>query len=106
MKVCNIDRAKALAKNVIPREGVERFRADGLYQYRCCAPVIPREGVESQVVSMFCRLFRAVIPREGVESALNAPWEIQNERALQVIPREGVERNRAIPKTTNQNDLQ
>ena len=25
MKVCNIDRAKALAKNVIPREGVERL---------------------------------------------------------------------------------
>ena len=77
MKVCNIDRAKALAKNVIPREGVERFRADGLYQYRCCAPVIPREGVESQVVSMFCRLFRAVIPREGVERLFDAVKELQ-----------------------------
>ena len=59
-------------------------------QLKVVVPVIPREGVESYVVSGSMEPYvPVVIPREGVESLTCRT--VRTSRLWSVIPREGVE---------------
>ena len=52
---------------VIPREGVERHNSLWM-PVRVTVKVIPREGVESELLNHLNAVVAEVIPREGVES--------------------------------------